>query len=135
MSADQINLVKRSWSVFRRIDPVLVGDVFYEKLFTDFPALRKMFRTSRMEQSVKLVDMLSVIVGRLHALDELTEDIRALAIRHTHYGVRPVHFQAVGLALLWTLEQGLGPDWNAATADAWQSCYNHLSATMINAMQ
>jgi len=39
----------------------------------------------------------------------------------------------VGTALLWTLQQGLGKDWDEEVKGAWASCFNILSTTMINA--
>ena len=133
MTKEQILLVKKSWNIFREIDPVLVGDVFYSKLFFDMPYLEKLFHTPREEQSRKLIEMLSIIVGRLDNLDELTEEIKQLAIRHVQYGVKEQHYKAVGTALLWTLQQGLGKDWDEEVKEAWASCFNILSTTMINA--
>jgi nitric oxide dioxygenase len=133
MTGDQIALVKHSWKVFRDIDPAIIGDVFYSKLFVEAPYVRHMFKTPRPAQSKKLIDMISMIVGRLDRLSELTEDIKKLAVRHVDYGVKPSHYKAVGIALLWTLQQGLGKDWNDATREAWESCYKMLSDTMIDA--
>lgn len=133
MTTEQIVLVKKSWSIFREIDPVLVGDVFYSKLFFDMPYLEKLFHTPKDEQSRKLIEMLSVIVGRLDRLEELTEEIKQLAIRHVQYGVKEQHYKAVGAALLWTLRQGLGNDWNEKVNEAWATCFQILSETMINA--
>lgn len=112
---------------------MLVGDVFYTKLFMTTPKLKNMFHISTGEQSKKIVEMLNIIVGRLDRLNELTEDIRQLAIRHVGYGVKPEHYQAVGAALLWMLEQGSGKDWNDEVKDAWTNCYSLLSQTMIDA--
>jgi hemoglobin-like flavoprotein len=133
MTVKQIHLIKNSWKLFQSISPVLVGDVFYSKLFLAVPAVRPMFHASTVEQSKKLVEMLNVIIGRIDRFDELTEDIRQLAIRHVQYGVKPGHYSAVGDALLWTLEQGLGKDWNEEVRDAWATCYRVLSQTMIEA--
>lgn len=133
MTTAQILLVKKSWSIFREIDPVIVGDVFYSKLFFDMPYLEKLFHTPKDEQSRKLIEMLSVIVGRLDRLEELTEEIKQLASRHVRYGVKEQHYKAVGTALLWTLRQGLGNDWNEKVSEAWATCFQILSETMINA--
>jgi len=133
MNKEEILLVKKTWNIFREIDPVLVGDVFYSKLFFDMPSLEKLFHTPREEQSRKLIEMLSVIVGRLDNLEELTGEIKQLAIRHVQYGVKEHHYKAVGTALLWTLQQGLGRDWNEEVSDAWGVCFQILSDTMINA--
>jgi hemoglobin-like flavoprotein len=133
MTKEQILLIKKTWSVFREIDPVLIGDVFYSKLFFDTPHLENLFHTPKEDQSKKLVEMLSVIVGRLDRLEELTEEIKQLAIRHVQYGVKEQHYKAVGTALLWTLQQGLGSDWNEKVKEAWAVCFQILSDTMINA--
>ena len=70
---------------------------------------------------------------RLDKLDELTEEITAMAKRHAEYGLRPAHYKLVGSALLWTLQQGLGNDWNEEVHDAWAACYTVLAETMIGA--
>ncbi|HZI02126.1 MAG TPA: globin domain-containing protein [Flavisolibacter sp.] len=134
MTAHQIALVRKTWKVYRTIDPVLVGDVFYSKLFTTTPQLKNLFYTSKEEQSKKLVDMLSMIVGRLDRMNELTEDIRQLAIRHKGYGVQFRHYDLVEDALMWTLAQGLGSDWNEEVKEAWQQCYQILSRSMQEAV-
>lgn len=76
----------------------------------DAPALRKMFPHEMNEQYQKLIEMLNAIVGRLDKLEQLSEEIEAMAKRHVDYGVRPSHYKLVGDALLWTLEKGLGDD-------------------------
>lgn len=133
MTNEQIALVKKSWRIFRNIDPLLVGDLFYSKLFTDNPSVKKMFPTDMRQQYVKLIDMLSSIVSRLEQLEVLTDDIASMARRHVQYGVRPAHYKLVGKALMWTLEKGLGSDWTPELEDAWKNCYTLLSETMINA--
>lgn len=133
MTKAQIQIVKKSWSIFRDIDPQLVGDVFYSRLFLKAPALKKMFPHSMEEQHKKLVDMLSMIVSRLERIDEFTEEIQDLAIRHIKYGVKVWHYELVGDALLWTLEKGMGNDWNNEVREAWFTCYTILADSMINA--
>ena len=134
MTTSQINLVKKSWKVFRAIDPSVVADAFYSKLFLDHPELRRMFPTNMSDQYKKLIDTLSVMVARLERTDELDQDISALAKRHVGYGVLPKHYAMVGTALLWTLEKGLGNDWNLQTEQAWAACYQLISDRVIAAI-
>lgn len=133
MTQQQVILVQKSWKLFRGIQPEFIGDVFYSKLFADKPALKRMFKNPITAQYKKLVDMISMLVGRLHHLDEITEDLRQLAKRHVGYGVKAAHYQLVGDALFWTLEHGLGKDWNDEIKEAWINCYQVLSETMIEA--
>ena len=133
MTKEQIKIVKQTWRIFRGIDPVLIGDLFYTKLFADNPAVKKMFPADMQQQYIKLTDMLSAIISRLDQMEVLTEEIAAMAQRHVQYGVRPAHYKLVGNALLWTMERGLGKDWTDEVRDAWTTCYSILSNTMIKA--
>jgi hemoglobin-like flavoprotein len=129
----EISLIKKSWSIFRDIEPSVVADVFYTRLFLENPELRRMFPSSMDEQYKKLIEMLNIVVARLERVDELTGDIAAMARRHKDYGVRPEHYNMVGRALLWTLQRGLNGEWTQEVKSAWINCYATLSGTMISA--
>jgi hemoglobin-like flavoprotein len=131
MTEEEIKLVKSSWRLLKGIDPALISDVFYSRLFIETPALRKLFSKDLGGQQVKLIEMLNYIVLNIDKLDKLTEDIAAMGKRHEGYGAKPIHYQKVGEALLWTLKKGLGYDWNEATANAWLACYTFLSNKML----
>ena len=135
MTEAEIRLVKQSWRTLRAIDPAIVGDLFYSKLFMANPSLRNMFPKKMNDQYNKLMDMLSVIIARLDRMDELKDDIAAMARRHVQYGVRPAHYKLVGNALLWTLRQGLGQDWTLDVEQAWTKCYSNLADTMMRAAE
>ena len=135
MTEAEIRIVKQSWRTLRAIDPTIVGDLFYSKLFMANPSLRNMFPKKMDAQYNKLMDMLSVIIARLDRIDELSNDIAAMARRHVHYGVRPAHYKLVGNALLWTLKQGLGQDWTPNVEKAWAECYGLLSGVMMKAAE
>jgi hemoglobin-like flavoprotein len=129
----EIKLIKKSWGELRGVKPEIIGGVFYRKLFIDIPEVKKMFTTSGEEQSKKLIDMLSLIVARLERLNELTEDIKQLAKRHAGYGVTEKHYDYVGSALVWTLQQAFRNSWNAELQNAWVHCYTILAGVMITA--
>jgi len=131
MTKEQIRLVKKSWRSLQGIRPETIAQLFYARLFTDKPALRRMFPADMQAQYKKIMDMLDAIVMRLDRLETLGEEISAMAERHEGYGVKPVHYQFVGQALLWTLEKALGQDWTSDVADAWQESYETLTKMMI----
>jgi hemoglobin-like flavoprotein len=124
-------LIKKSWGLLRKIDPIVLGDIFYSKLFFDNPELRKMFPEDMEGQYRKLLDMLNTIIERLEKIDELKGDIVNMAKRHEGYGVKPEHYHLVGVALIWTLQKMLGTDWTDEVRSAWINCYASLSGTMI----
>ncbi|WP_232541068.1 globin domain-containing protein [Spirosoma endbachense] len=133
MTPQQFIVVKQSWRLLRAINPALLGEVFYGQLFMRYPALRPFFPGPMESQYQKLVDMLSLIIARLDR-ETVTEEIAQLAQRHKGYGVKSEHFDAVGQSLLWTLEQGLGRDWNDTVRTAWEACYTDLRNAMLEKM-
>ena len=133
MTANEIHLVKYSWSVVERIDPVVAGGIFYKRLFESAPYLKPMFSESIPVQSKKLMTMISYVINRLDKLDTILEDVKQLARRHVKYGVQEEHYELVGAALLWTLEQALSALWTNEVKQAWVNCYGLLSSAMLQA--
>ncbi len=76
---------------------------------------------------------ISFAVATLNHPDKLVPAVQALGKRHGEYGVTPAHYNSVGAALLWTLEQGLGEQWTPEAKEAWTSVYGILSSTMLEA--
>jgi hemoglobin-like flavoprotein len=130
MTHYQQKLVKQSWKLLREINPALLGDVFYGRLFLHYPHLRAMFTGPMDRQYQKFVDMLSFIVARLDRPDTMADEIRELTRSHAGYGVKLQHYAPVKESLLWTLERGLGHDWNEQTRQAWETCYDLLTQAM-----
>lgn len=133
MTTNEIHLVKYSWSVVERIDPVVAGGIFYKRLFETAPYLKPMFSESVPVQSKKLMAMITYVINRLDKLDTILDDIKQLAKRHVKYGVRDEHYEIVGSALLWTLEQALANLWTPEVKQAWITCYSLLSSAMLEA--
>ncbi|MCD2422761.1 globin domain-containing protein [Niabella pedocola] len=131
MTQTQTILIKKTWRLFRFVSPAAVGDAFYGKLFADSPGLRKLFPANMEAQYRKLLVSLNVLVARLENKDEIAGYLAALAKRHAGYGVKEAHYMLVGNALLWTLQQGLGNDWNADVAAAWAALYQEVADIMI----
>ena len=133
MTTRQIQLVKNTWGIVASLDPVVVGNLFYNRLFEIAPEVKPMFRAPVEEQSKKLISMIAYVIHKLDKLDDIINEVAKLAKRHVTYGVEPAHYLIVGSALIWTLEQGLGEHWNEEAREAWVKCYTTLSNAMIEA--
>ena len=106
MTDEQIDLVQES---FAKVAPIAdqAADLFYGRLFETAPEVRELFPTEMGEQKKKLMQMIGVAVQNLRNADVLVPAVQALGERHVDYNVKDEHYDSVGGALLWTLEQGL----------------------------
>jgi hemoglobin-like flavoprotein len=132
MTPQQISLIQTSWASVVPIQDTAAG-LFYQRLFVLDPSVRSMFKGDMQEQGRKLMKMLGTVVNSLTRLDELVPVAQDMARRHVGYGVQPAHYDTVGAALLWTLEQGLGSAFSDDTRDAWATAYGTLAGVMKDA--
>jgi hemoglobin-like flavoprotein len=130
MTPDDVELVQSTFEQVRPISQEAAG-MFYGRLFEIAPEVKPLFKGDMKEQGRKLMATLAVVVNGLSNLEAILPAASALAKRHVAYGVKPGHYTPVGEALLWTLERGLGPQWNAELAAAWGAAYTTLSGFMI----
>lgn len=130
MTPEQKSLVQETW---RQVVPIAdtAASLFYDRLFEIDPKLRGLFhQTDMREQRRKLMQVIGAAVAGLDELDKLVPFVTDLGRRHKGYGVEDRHYETVGAALLWTLEQGLGSAWSPAAAEAWGAAYGVLSSVM-----
>ncbi len=108
------------------------AQLFYQRLFELDPEIKPLFKGVKMaEQRPKIMQTLAVAVNGLDRLDEIASAIESLGVRHVEHGVTENHYDIVSKALLWALEQGLGPDFTPGVSAAWASVYGLLSSVMI----
>ena len=132
MTPHQIQLVRQSFAAADQ-DAQALARLFYARLFVVDPSTRPLFPSDLSDQRVKLMAVLRLVVASLDRLDPLLPRIEELARRHVGYGVSARHYPSVGLALIWALEQALGPAFTAEDRAAWITAYGILSTTMIAA--
>lgn len=132
MTPKQISMVQQTWKMVVPIGEQ-AATLFYGKLFEMDPAVRPLFKADMKEQGRKLTAMINTAVNGLSSLDVLVPAVQKLGRKHVGYGVRPEHYDTVGAALLWTLEQGLGQAFTAEVKDAWATVYNVLAKCMKEA--
>ena len=125
--------VEQVQSTFEKVRPISqeAAGMFYGRLFEIAPEVKPLFKGDMAEQGRKLMATLAVVIGSLHSLQTILPAVSTLAKKHVEYGVKPGHYAAVGAALLWTLERGLGTGWTPETAKAWTNAYTTLSNFMI----
>jgi hemoglobin-like flavoprotein len=135
MSPEDKALVKTTWAMVVPIADV-AATLFYERLFALDSSLRPMFdQTDMKEQRRKLLAALGTVVNGLDNLEPLIPVLENLGRSHSRYGVKDGHYETVGAALLWTLEQGLGEAWTPAVKAAWTRAYGTVANVMRSAAE
>ena len=132
MTPEQVDLVQRSW---RSVLPVgdTAAELFYGKLFSLEPSIQRLFKDDMREQGRNLTAMISVAVGALSKPERIMLAVQQLGRRHAVYGVERRHYDLVGVALLWMLEQVLDEAFTPAVRTAWSDVYELLAKTMQDA--
>src|SRR4029450_2746369 len=95
-----VTLIRSSFDALRPQAPALV-DRFYAILFERYPQVKPMFaQTDLPKQKQMLVQALALLVANLEKPDVLKSYLGTLGARHTGYGARDAHYDAVGECLL-----------------------------------
>ena len=79
------------------------------------------------------METLTAVVQGLDHFEALLPAIQDLGRRHAGYGTTDAHYDSVGQALLWTLEQALGEGWTPEVAAAWADAYGTVAKVMRDA--
>lgn len=132
MDSHQIDLIQNS---FKSVLPIkeAAAELFYSRLFDLDPSLKPLFTGEMKEQGQKLMGAMALVVGGLKNWSQVEPTVRELGVRHVDYGVKPEHYDTVGAALLWTLQQGLGEDFTDEVKLAWTAAYQAIAETMLDA--
>lgn len=131
MTPRQIQLIQETFALLERISGT-AATLFYDRLFALDPGLRRLFTGDMHEQREKFMHALGTAVHGLKNLDQLIPAVRALGRRHASYGVQPAHYATVAMALIWTLEQGLGDAFTPEARATWIIVYGILASAMLD---
>ncbi len=132
MTPQQMELVRRSFALVA-LQPDATAALFYRRLFEQAPELKPLFIGDIRSQGQRLMQMIGAAVRLLDQPEALLPVLAQLGARHAGYGVQAGDYRSVGRALITTLEEGLGADFDAPTREAWVAVYALVSTTMMTA--
>jgi len=131
MTPDQVRLVRNSFDLLsEQTEPFVL--LFYGKLFELDPGARRLFNNDLAAQGTKVMDMLASVAASLENTPAIRSQLEELGKRHSEYGVRQEQYETLSAAMLWSLAQALGPDFDAPTREAWRLALASICA-MIKA--
>ncbi|MEM7633067.1 MAG: globin family protein [Pseudomonadota bacterium] len=133
MNKTEIEVIRETWALVVPIADA-AAQLFYQRLFEIDPGTKLLFaETDIARQNEKLISTLSLVVEKADQLDTIIPVLQELGRNHVRYGVEARHYESVGSALLWTLEQGLGDRFTDQARAAWTVAYALVSGPMRQA--
>jgi hemoglobin-like flavoprotein len=132
MTPEQIKLIKKSFDAMWPVRGDL-AELCYSRFFELAPDARALFKNDMEQQRAKLMDMIAALVGSLdqHAI------FQSIAVhsgrQHARFGVRPSQYDALGEALMWSLERKLGASLTPELLESWKALYATVQAEMQRA--
>ncbi|MCB9766356.1 MAG: flavohemoprotein [Alphaproteobacteria bacterium] len=105
---------------------------FYEIFFTRYPQVKPLFGTNSTEaQAEMLATALVSVIDHLDDAPWLTQNLRALGLRHVDYGVSPDMYAWVGECLLAAMAEAAGGDWTKDIEVEWTKAYGAIVQLML----
>ncbi len=132
MTPREIELVQSTFKSVAAISEQ-AAELFYGRLFEIDPSLKRLFKGNMKDQGKKLMATIGVAVSSLKNLEKIVPTVQKLGADHADYGVKEKDYDTVAAALLWTLEQGLGPAFTPEVKAAWTKTYVTLATVMKDA--
>lgn len=132
ITAEQCRLVQES---FAKLEPKAndLAPTFYAKLFEIAPDVKPLFKGDIEEQGKKLAAALTTVIAGIEKPEKILPALKVLGQRHSEYGVKTDHYDAVGTALLDTLSDMLGGEFTPEVENAWVAAFTLVASVMIEA--
>lgn len=106
---------------------------FYQQLFELYPDIQPMFKSVDLPAlELKLMRTLSLVVENMRRPETLVPMLEALGKRHRlQYRVVAPHYAMLSEALVKTISDYSGADWNPALETAWVDAIDGIAEIMI----
>ena len=109
------------------------GEIMYLRLFEMEPSLKPLFKGDLKRQGEMLFIAIGLAIQNIDNPARMAEAVAELGKRHHGYGVEAGYFNIFGAALMWSLEQVIGPDFTPEVKVAWGEAYSLLAKAMREA--
>jgi len=104
--------------------------LFYDKVFHKAPFVKKLFLSNIREQGRLLTHMLGSIIYSLSRPEYLILGLKSLGLNHIRYGVKNEYYPVVKDAMLETIPEILGENYNDRIGEAWSQALDFVIEAM-----
>ncbi len=132
MNKRELELVQTSWEKASLNADEFV-QLFYKKLFEIDPKLQALFKRSMGMQGRKIMSMFSSAVEYMGQTEKVLPPLIAAGKRHIQYGVDDKDYETVRQALMQTMTEELGEEFDTETRAAWELAYRKIQDIMSSA--
>jgi hemoglobin-like flavoprotein len=108
-----------------------IADLCYSRFFELAPC--RPVPSDMERQRVKLMDMVAALVGSLDQRALFQSIVTHSGRQHARFGVRPSHYEALGEALMWSLECKFGASFTPELRASWRALYATVQVEMRRA--
>ncbi|MDQ3152708.1 MAG: FAD-binding oxidoreductase [Actinomycetota bacterium] len=131
-ASSMVRLIRESFAV---VEPraAEMSRFFYGMLFSLAPATRDLFPANMEVQRSRLLRAIVHVVQMVDRPDDLVPFLRQLGRDHRKFGVMATHFDALGTALITTLQRFAGDAWTPPVEKAWTDAFGLIARTMQEA--
>lgn len=131
---DLARALRQSWQLALAGEQAFAAD-FYRNLFELAPQVVELFPGEMGAQQERLTHTLGECIALAEKPEELLLLLRASGARHHHYRTEIGHFVVMREALLNTLEQRLGNQFDQSMRQAWSQFFDAMSIVMCGALK
>jgi hemoglobin-like flavoprotein len=109
------------------------GRAFYETFFKRYPQVENYFEGVNMHRQAAILTMTLLVIENYRAAQRpaMATYLGQLGARHKEWGIPLEMYDYFRDALLETLAQFHGKDWNDALALQWDTAIDHTIRTMV----
>jgi hemoglobin-like flavoprotein len=111
----------------------IFGRYFYETFFAQCPEARKYFEGVNIERQAVLLTMALVVIEKQHSCPYLAaeEYLKYLGTKHHDWRIPKRLYANWSAAMLATLAQFHGDDWEASVSQEWQEAIENVIGIMF----
>ncbi|KAJ0395315.1 hypothetical protein P43SY_002050 [Pythium insidiosum] len=109
-------------------------DTFFKSIEERSPHILPVFRSSMHVRGRALLHIPAGVRSLLVSPNFAT-DLARFSATHRRFGVKPEHFDPLGISLIDAIRHVSGENWGDSVEQAWQRLYAHTSVVLIVAQQ
>lgn len=123
LTAAQVDTVRSTFTPVAEVEEE-VARVFFDKVFKMAPQVKPLFTGADMKQKGQvLMKAVATAVASLDKLEELIPMIQDLGVKCAGFGIEPDHYDVFAEAVIATMNDALGADFNKEANEAWTLAY------------